>query len=59
MGRNRHDRVTRAAAQDYLDFIADFIGVPVVLVGVGPAREQVVWMQEREQQRRTIQASAS
>jgi adenylosuccinate synthase len=24
------------AAQDYLDFIGDFVGVPVVLVGVGP-----------------------
>ncbi|MEA2252059.1 MAG: adenylosuccinate synthase [Solirubrobacteraceae bacterium] len=29
-------------ARDYLDFIADFIGVPVVLVGVGPGREQIV-----------------
>jgi adenylosuccinate synthase len=46
------------AAQDYLDFIADFIGVPVVLVGVGPAREQVVWMQERDRQRLTGQGDA-
>jgi adenylosuccinate synthase len=30
-------------ARDYLRYIADFIGVPVVLVGVGPGREQVVW----------------
>jgi adenylosuccinate synthase len=30
-------------ARDYLRFIADFIGVPIVLVGVGPGREQVVW----------------
>jgi adenylosuccinate synthase len=30
-------------ARDYLRFIADFTGVPVVLVGVGPGREQVVW----------------
>jgi adenylosuccinate synthase len=35
------------AAQDYLDYIADFIGVPIVLVGVGPSRDQVVWMQDR------------
>jgi adenylosuccinate synthase len=35
------------AAQAYLDFIAEFTGVPVALVGVGPARDQVVWMQER------------
>src|ERR687888_594066 len=31
------------AAREYLDFIADFIGVPIVLVGVGPGREQIVW----------------
>jgi adenylosuccinate synthase len=31
-------------ARDYLDFIAEFVGVPIRLVGVGPGREQVVWM---------------
>jgi adenylosuccinate synthase len=31
-------------ARDYLRFIADFAGVPIRLVGVGPDREQVVWM---------------
>ena len=31
-------------ARAYLDFIADFVGVPIRLVGVGPDREQVVWM---------------
>jgi adenylosuccinate synthase len=35
------------AAQAYLDFIAEFTGVPIALVGVGPARDQVVWMQDR------------
>jgi adenylosuccinate synthase len=30
-------------ARDYLDFISDFIGVPIVLVGVGPSRDQVIW----------------
>ena len=29
-------------ARDYLDFISDFVGVPVLLVGVGPARDQVI-----------------
>jgi adenylosuccinate synthase len=29
-------------ARDYLDFIADFVGVPIRLVGVGPGREEVV-----------------
>jgi adenylosuccinate synthase len=33
-----------AQARAYLDFIADFAGVPVRLVGVGPGRDQVVWV---------------
>ena len=32
-------------ARDYLGFIADFVGVPVRLVGVGPDREQVIWLE--------------
>ena len=32
-----------AGARDYLEFIADFVEVPVKLVGVGPGREQVIW----------------
>jgi adenylosuccinate synthase len=35
------------AAREYLDYVADFVGVPIMLVGVGPARDQVVWMQDR------------
>jgi adenylosuccinate synthase len=31
------------AARDYLAFIADFIGVPIALIGVGPGREQTIW----------------
>ncbi|HEU5105101.1 MAG TPA: adenylosuccinate synthase [Solirubrobacterales bacterium] len=31
-------------ARDYLGFIAEFVGVPVRLVGVGPDREQVIWL---------------
>jgi adenylosuccinate synthase len=31
-------------ARAYLDFIADFVGVPIRLVGVGPSRDQVVWL---------------
>jgi adenylosuccinate synthase len=30
-------------ARDYLSFIEEFVGVPVVLVGVGPGRDEVVW----------------
>jgi adenylosuccinate synthase len=29
-------------AQSYLRYIEDFIGIPIVLVGVGPARDQVI-----------------
>jgi adenylosuccinate synthase len=32
------------AARDYLGFIAEHAGVPVKLVGVGPDRDQVVWL---------------
>jgi adenylosuccinate synthase len=31
------------AAREYLDYIAEFTGVPIALVGVGPGREQVIW----------------
>ena len=30
-------------ARDYLEYIADFVGVPIVMVGVGAGREQIVW----------------
>jgi adenylosuccinate synthase len=30
-------------ARDYLQFVADFVRVPVALIGVGPAREEVIW----------------
>jgi adenylosuccinate synthase len=29
-------------AQDYLHFIENWVGVPIVLIGVGPARDQVI-----------------
>jgi adenylosuccinate synthase len=31
-------------ARDYLGFISEFVKVPIRLVGVGPARDQVVWI---------------
>jgi adenylosuccinate synthase len=33
-------------ARDYLDFISENVGVPIRLVGVGPGRDQVIWMGE-------------
>jgi adenylosuccinate synthase len=32
------------AARDYLAYISDFVGVPIRLVGVGPDRSQVIWL---------------
>jgi adenylosuccinate synthase len=32
------------AARDYLGYISDFVGVPIRLAGVGPDREQVIWL---------------
>jgi adenylosuccinate synthase len=31
------------AAREYLQFLAEFVGVPVVMVGVGPGRDDVIW----------------
>jgi adenylosuccinate synthase len=33
-----------AEARAYLDFVAEFAGVPIRLVGVGPGRDEVVWI---------------
>jgi adenylosuccinate synthase len=30
-------------AREYIDFVGDYVGVPVVLVGVGPGRDEIVW----------------
>ncbi len=32
-----------ASARDYIDFIEDQLGIPVVTIGVGPGREQIIW----------------
>jgi adenylosuccinate synthase len=31
------------AAREYLQYMSDFVGVPVALVGVGPGRDDVIW----------------
>ncbi|HEX2232961.1 MAG TPA: adenylosuccinate synthase [Thermoleophilaceae bacterium] len=31
------------AARGYLDFISDFLGLPIVMVGVGPGRDEMIW----------------
>jgi adenylosuccinate synthase len=42
IGGARSEDELPAAAREYLRFIEDFVGVPVRMVGVGPARDQVV-----------------
>jgi adenylosuccinate synthase len=42
-------------AREYLDFIAEHVGAPVTLVGVGPGREQVIWT---DAGRRTLLAAS-
>jgi adenylosuccinate synthase len=45
-----HDDITGARSLDdlppsaraYLDFVEDYLGIPIVLVGVGPGRDQVI-----------------
>ncbi|HWK16071.1 MAG TPA: adenylosuccinate synthase [Solirubrobacteraceae bacterium] len=31
------------AAREYLEFVADHVGVPIALIGVGPSRDEIVW----------------
>jgi adenylosuccinate synthase len=46
-----HEDITRArdyddlpqAARDYLDFVSEYLGIPIALIGVGPARDQIIW----------------
>ncbi len=44
LGGCREETDLPTEARDYLGFIADFVGVPVRLIGVGPDRDQVVWL---------------
>lgn len=44
----RSEEELPAAARDYIKYVADFIGVPIRLVGVGPGREEVVWTADAE-----------
>ncbi len=36
------------ATLGYLRYVSEFVGVPVTLLGVGPGREQVIWMDDRQ-----------
>jgi adenylosuccinate synthase len=43
VGECRDEADLPAAAREYLQFMQNFVGVPVVLVGVGPGRDDVIW----------------
>ncbi len=49
LGQCRSEADLPRAAREYLEFVAEFIGVPVALVGVGPGRDQVIWTGPGEQ----------
>src|SRR5512133_2142574 len=44
IGDCRREEDLPAEARDYLAAISDHLGIPVRLVGVGPGRDQVIWM---------------
>jgi adenylosuccinate synthase len=41
----RSEQDLPAAARDYLRYVSEFVRVPIALISVGPAREQVIWTQ--------------
>ncbi len=43
VGECRNEADLPPAAREYLEFMQNFVGVPVVLVGVGPGRDDVIW----------------
>ena len=48
IGACRSEAELPREARDYLDFVSEHAGAPIRLVGVGPGREQVIWMGEAE-----------
>jgi adenylosuccinate synthase len=44
IGDARREEDLPKEARDYLEAVAEGAGAPVALVGVGPDRDQVVWM---------------
>ncbi len=49
IGEVRSEADLPAAARDYLAFISDYVGVPVVLIGVGPGRDQTIWTEAAQE----------
>jgi adenylosuccinate synthase len=57
IGDCRREADLPAEARDYLTAISDHLRVPVVLVGVGPGRDQVIWMGKRLQAAPSVAAA--
>jgi adenylosuccinate synthase len=51
IGECRSEADLPREARDYLAFVEEMAGTPIRLVGVGPGRDQVVWMGEKAQLR--------
>jgi len=51
LGDCRRESDLPREARDYVEFISEYVGVPIRLVGVGPGRDQVVWMGEATESR--------
>jgi adenylosuccinate synthase len=49
IGDCREESELPAAARDYLSFVAEYVGVPIALVGVGAGRDQVIWTEAGKQ----------
>jgi adenylosuccinate synthase len=43
LGECRNESDLPQAARDYIAYVEEAVGVPVVLAGVGPGREQIIW----------------
>jgi adenylosuccinate synthase len=44
IGECRREEDLPSEARDYLTAVSDHLGIPIRLVGVGPGRDQVIWM---------------
>jgi adenylosuccinate synthase len=42
----KHFEKLPVKAQDYLNFLAQQVGVPIVMVSTGPERDQTIWMEQ-------------
>jgi adenylosuccinate synthase len=43
-----------ANARSYLEYISDFVGIPIVMVGVGPGRDEIIWTGAAERLRPSV-----